>query len=347
VISALDREKYEVVPVAITREGKWLTGITPKQLIAGMNQPVITGTDVDGRVEPVTTADDSSGMGLAMLAVGKARADMGAVDIVIPVLHGTYGEDGTVQGLLELANVPYVGAGVLGSALGMDKVMMKTVLAQHGVTQARFWSCLRREWENNASLVLETVEKNLGYPCFVKPANLGSSVGINKAHNREQLAMAMDMAAKYDRKIIIEENIDAREVEVSVLGNDDPIASLPGEIIPCKEFYDYEAKYHDGMARLEIPADLPLDMITQLQELAVKVFKALDCSGLARVDFFIRKSDNDILVNEINTMPGFTQFSMFPKLWEATGISYQELLERLIGLAIERHLDKNRTKTDF
>ncbi len=347
VITALDREKYEVVPVAITREGKWLAGITPKQLMAGMNQPVLTGTDIDGNTELISLADDSTGMGLAMLAIGKARAGMGAVDIVIPVLHGTYGEDGTVQGLLELANVPYVGAGVLGSALGMDKVMMKTVLAQHGVAQARFWSCLRGEWESNASLVLETVEKNLGYPCFVKPANLGSSVGINKAHNREQLAMAMDLAAEYDRKIIVEEYINAREVEVSVLGNDDPIASLPGEIIPLKEFYDYEAKYHDGMTRLEIPADLPPDMIARLQELAVKVFKALDCSGLARVDFFIRKSDNNILVNEINTMPGFTQFSMFPKLWEATGIGYQELLERLIGLAIERHLDKNRNKTDF
>jgi len=179
VISALDLEKYEVVPVAITREGKWLTGVTPEQLMAGMNQPVLTGTDIDGNTELISLADDSTGMELAMLAIGKARADMGAVDIVIPVLHGTYGEDGTVQGLLELANVPYVGAGVLGSALGMDKVMMKTVLAQHGVTQARFWSCLRREWESNASLVLETVEKNLGYPCFVKPANLGSSVGIN------------------------------------------------------------------------------------------------------------------------------------------------------------------------
>ncbi len=343
VISALDREKYEVVPVAITREGKWLTGVTPEQLMAGVDLQVLTGTDADGRVEPETTAEDSSGMGLAMLAVGKAEADMGAVDIVIPVLHGTYGEDGTVQGLLELANVPYVGAGVLGSALGMDKVMMKTVLAQHGVAQARFWSCLRRDWGSSASLVTETVEKSLGYPCFVKPANLGSSVGISKAHNREQLAAAMDLAARYDRKIIVEENINAREVEVSVLGNDDPIASLPGEIIPLKEFYDYEAKYQDGMTRLEIPADLPPDMIARLQELAVKVFKALDCSGLARVDFFIRKPDNEILVNEINTMPGFTQFSMFPKLWQATGIGYRELLERLISLALERHLDKNRT----
>lgn len=331
--------------MAITREGKWLSGITPAQLMAGINPQVSIEPLVEGEAEHETLPVNSTGMKLAMLAVGKTKADTGAVDVVIPVLYGTYGEDGTVQGLLELANVPYVGAGVLGSALGMDKVIMKTVLAQHGVPQARFWSCLRRDWENNSPLVIETVEKNLEYPCFVKPANLGSSVGISKAHHRTELISAMDLAAKYDRKIIIEEYIDGREVEVSVLGNDDPIASLPGEIIPVKEFYDYEAKYLDGMTRLEIPASLPSATVARLQELAVKVFKALDCAGLARVDFFIRKSDGDILVNEINTMPGYTQFSMFPKLWEATGIGYQELLDRLIDLAIERHRDKNRSQT--
>lgn len=347
VIAALDREKYDVIPLAITREGKWLSGVTPTQLMTGINLSVLTEKNADNEEELVTSTDDPTDMRLAMLAVGKTNTDTGAVDIVIPVLHGTYGEDGTVQGLLELANVPYVGAGVLGSALGMDKVLMKMVLAQHNMPQARFWSCLRLDWENNSTLVIETVEKNLGYPCFVKPANLGSSVGITKAHHREEFVMAMDLAASFDRKIIVEEYIIAREVEVSVLGNDDPIASLPGEIIPLKEFYDYEAKYLDGLTRLEIPANLPSDTVDRLQELAVKVFKALDCAGLARVDFFIRKSDGDILVNEINTMPGFTQFSMFPKLWEATGIGYQELLDRLIELAIERHQDKNRSQTSF
>ncbi len=343
VLNALDREKYEVIPVAITREGKWLSGLTPAQLMAGVNTQVLTGADVAGAAEHEALPDKSIGVKLDILAVGSTKT--GSVDVIIPVLHGTYGEDGTVQGLLELANVPYVGAGVLGSALGMDKVMMKTVLAQHGINQARFWSCLRRDWENNSQLVIETVERCLGYPCFIKPANLGSSVGVTKAHQRDELILAMDLAAKYDRKIIVEEFINAREVEVSVLGNDDPIASLPGEIIPLKEFYDYEAKYLDGMTQLEIPANLPPNTITRLQELAVKVFKTLDCAGLARVDFFIRKSDDAILVNEINTMPGFTQFSMFPKLWEATGISYQELLDRLIDLAIERHRDKNRSQT--
>jgi len=347
VIAALDREKYEVIPVAVTREGNWLSGVTPEQLKAGVRQPVLTGMDVDAGVDPEKPKDDRTDLKVALLAVGKARQDNSPVDVVIPVLHGTYGEDGTVQGMLELANVPYVGAGVLGSALGMDKVLMKTVLAQHGLPQARFWSCLRRDWVNNASLVVETVEKELGYPCFVKPANLGSSVGISKARHRGELTKAMDLAAKYDRKIIVEEGIIAREVEVSVLGNDDPIASLPGEIIPLKEFYDYEAKYLDGMTRLEIPADLPAGMVIKLQEIAVKVFKVLDCAGLARVDFFIRKSDGEILVNEINTMPGFTRFSMFPKLWEATGIGYQELLDRLIELAIERHQDKNLSQTSL
>ncbi len=347
VISALEPDKYEVVPVAITPEGRWLSGVMPAQLISGIDPAMITGTDTDSGAEPEAPPDDPTGIRLAMLAVGNTREGAGAVDVVIPLLHGTYGEDGTVQGLLELANVPYVGAGVLGSALGMDKVMMKTVFAQHGVNQARFLACLRRDWEVNTPLVLEMIEKSLGYPCFVKPANLGSSVGITKAHNRDELVIALGLAAKYDRKLIIEEYIDAREVEVSVLGNDDPVASLPGEIIPLKEFYDYEAKYGDDLTRMEIPANLPSDVVTRVQEVAVQIFKALDCAGLARVDFFIRNSDGAILVNELNTMPGFTRTSMFPKLWEATGISYQELLDRLIDLAIERHQDKNRSQTSY
>lgn len=340
VMDALDREKYDVIPVAITREGKWLAGVTPALLASGEGAH-------DAAREVFLPADP----GYKGIAVSGQTIDkddkIGELDVVIPILHGTYGEDGTVQGLLELANVPYVGAGVLGSALGMDKVLMKTVLAQHGLPQARFWHCLRGDWEKDPGAVIAEVEEKLGYPCFIKPANLGSSVGITKSRNREELARGIDTAALYDRKIIFEEFVDAREVEVSVLGNDDPAASVPGEIVPHNEFYDYQSKYVDGLSHLIIPADIPPDTVTRLQDLAVSVFKALDCAGLGRVDFFIRKGDGEVLVNEINTIPGFTKFSMYPKLWEASGIPYSRLLDRLIDLAIERHRDKNRSLTSF
>lgn len=347
VIAALDKEKYEVVPVAITREGRWLAGVTPTQVMVGADRDKLSWPDTPGGSEPVFLPADPNFRGLAVLGKERPGEVAGDVDVVIPILHGTYGEDGTVQGLLELANVPYVGAGVLGSALGMDKVLMKTVLAQHGLPQARFISCLRGDWESDPEAMISSVEQNLGYPCFIKPANLGSSVGITKARQRDELVRGMDLAARYDRKIIVEEFIKAREVEVSVLGNDDPVASLPGEIIPLKEFYDYEAKYVDGLSNLIVPADLPKETITRLQELAVAVFSALDCAGMARVDFFIRQPDGEVLVNEINTIPGFTKFSMYPKLWEASGIAYRELLDRLIDLAIQRHKDKNRSQTTF
>lgn len=340
VIAALDREKYEVVPVGITREGKWLAGVDPPALLAGNFDKDTAGVDL---------LADPTRRGLIRVNYAAAGAEslMMPVDVVFPVLHGTFGEDGTVQGLLELANVPYVGAGVLASALGMDKVMMKTVFARHDIPQPRFWFCLRREWERNRSDIVAGIEGYFGYPCFVKPANLGSSVGISKAHNRAEFIRAMDLAAKYDRKIILEEGVDAREIEVSVLGNDDPVASVPGEIIPFNEFYDYEAKYVDGKSSLIIPADLPPDTVRQVQELAVKAFKAVDCAGMARVDFFIKRDNNAVLVNEINTIPGFTRFSMYPKLWEASGIGYSELLDRLIELAQERHRERNRSLTVF
>lgn len=347
VIAALDREKYEIIPVAINQEGRWLAGVTPEQLMPGDKPLKPAGQDPGGGPETVVLPADPTFRGLAVVGGKGIGKDINEVDVVIPILHGTYGEDGTVQGLLELANVPYVGAGVLGSALGMDKVLMKTVLAHHGVPMARFRSCLRRDWETNPEGVVSEVENSLGYPCFVKPANLGSSVGISKARHREELVQALDLAARYDRKIIVEEFINAREVEVSVLGNDVPIASLPGEVIPSKEFYDYEAKYLDGLSKLLIPAELPPGTVARLQELAVKVFTVLDCAGMARVDFFLRRPGGEVLVNEINTIPGFTRFSMYPKLWEATGIGYRELLDRLIDLAIERHRDKNRSRTTY
>ncbi len=339
VIGALDKERYEVIPVVITPEGKWFAGVEPAHLLAG-EDPEQLGQRV------ALPADPTYG-GLAPVEEGCLKVEqLRPVDVVIPVLHGTFGEDGTVQGLLELANIPYVGAGVMASAAGMDKIMMKTVFARHGLPQVRYCHFLRRDWEREPEAVLDRVEQ-LGYPVFVKPANLGSSVGISRAKNRDELRRAVELAASYDRKIIAEEALDVREVEVSVLGNDDPMASLPGEIVPLNEFYDYEAKYVEGKSRLVIPARLPAETMLELQRLAIRAFKALDCAGLARVDFFLRRDNGAVLVNEINTIPGFTRTSMYPELWEATGIPYQDLLDRLIELALERHRDKNRSRTTY
>jgi len=343
VMKALDRDKYTVVPVAISSEGRWIRGLSPDSILTGEAGSVRSQSGKDTVFLP---ADPGFRKLVALNGSGSGLPDQ-EIDVVVPVLHGTYGEDGTVQGLLELANVPYVGSGVLGSALGMDKVMMKKVLAYHGIPQPRFVSCLRGELEKDPIRIADMVERELGYPCFIKPANLGSSVGISKAHDRRELLAGMTDAATYDRKVIVEEFIDAREVEVSVLGNDDPAASLPGEIIPLKEFYDYEAKYVDGLSQLKIPADLPEETVERLRVLAVQVFRALECSGLSRVDFFLLKKDGSVMVNEINTLPGFTDLSMYPKLWEVTGIPYSQLLDRLIDLAIERHREKNRNKTTY
>lgn len=337
VIDALDKNKYEILPVGITKEGSWLVGTTPaKVLEQGFEDDLL----------PVTLAVDPNYQRLVALSeAGEYEAELSKpIDVVFPVLHGTYGEDGCVQGLLELANLPYVGGGVLGSSAGMDKILMKRVFAQVGLSQAKFLGLLRQEWEEDPEGTLDCVEEAIGYPSFVKPANLGSSVGISKVRNREELAKAINDAAGYDRKIIVEENIDGREIELSVLGNDEPAASVPGEVIPCNEFYDYEAKYLADDSELIIPAKLPEEVVAKLQRLAVEVFKAVDCAGMARVDFFVTKDDQQVLVNEINTIPGFTKISMYPKLWEASGLPYSELLDRLIELAIERHQEKNRNR---
>ena len=257
--------------------------------------------------------------------------------MVFPVLHGPRGEDGTVQGLLELANLPYVGSGVLGSAVAMDKAMAKTVLKEAGIAQGPWELVTRAEWRRDPGKVTARIEDRLGYPCFTKPANLGSSVGISKVHGPDELAAALDMAAHLDRRIVVEKGIDARELEVSVLGNDSPIASLPGEIVPCNEFYDYSAKYVDDGSELIVPADLPGDVVHRIQDIAVRAFTALDLAGLARVDFFLERETGEIYLNEVNTIPGFTSISMYPLLWEATGVPLPELVERLIALAIERH----------
>ncbi|MGA9173042.1 MAG: D-alanine--D-alanine ligase family protein, partial [Thermoactinomyces sp.] len=284
--------------------------------------------------------------------LGESEANLtffgsGEIDVVFPVLHGTYGEDGTIQGMMEIAQIPYVGAGVLASAVGMDKEFAKKVFAVEGLPQAQYLAFLKSEWAKQRDLLIEKIEKKLGYPCFVKPANLGSSVGISKAKNRAGLIEAVETAACFDRKIIVEEFIPAHEVEVAVLGNDEPKASVPGEIVSSNEFYDYRAKYVDGKSVMRIPADLPEEVSHKVRDLAIRAFRAIDCSGLARVDFFIRKDNGEVLINEINTMPGFTPFSMYAKLWEHSGMSYTELISKLIELALERFEEKKNLKTSY
>jgi D-alanine-D-alanine ligase len=336
VIKAMDPEKYEVIPVGITKEGAWRLGEQSLPMIA----PNIEKNKLQALQSNLPVLQSGGGANLPVFQPGE-------IDVVFPVLHGTYGEDGTIQGLLEIADIPYVGAGVLASAVGMDKVIFKKIMEQEGLPQGRYLYFLKKQVEKDPDAVVEQIEQDFGYPCFVKPANLGSSVGISKAKDREELLAALQLAGRYDRKIIVEEFIPAREVEVAVLGNDEPQASVPGEIISSSDFYDYKAKYIDGKSELRIPADLPADVAERVRNMALRVYKAIDCSGLARVDFFIRKDTGEVLVNEINTMPGFTPFSMYAKLWEHSGISYSELISCLIDLAIERHEEKSKLQTTF
>lgn len=333
VMTAIDKDKYEVIPIGITKEGRWLPGQGPEALVAsGELQVRLLGS---GTESPLVPLENTQGHILAGLRE--------KVDVIFPVLHGPFGEDGTIQGLLELADIPYVGAGVLGSSVGMDKAVMKAVFQQQGLPVGKYRVYIRKELENFDRVAAE-IEADLQYPCFVKPANLGSSVGISKAHNREELRQALDLAAEYDRKIVVEAMLQGREIECGILGNDEPMASVLGEIVPCAEFYDYEAKYILGDSELIIPAKLPEDIVAKVQDLAVKAFKAVDCAGLARVDFFVDVDHQQIYLNEINTIPGFTRISMYPKLWEATGISYEALIDRLLQLAFERYDDKKRNR---
>lgn len=344
VMTAIDRERFEVVPIGITKEGRWLMDGDP-------HWELESGRPSGSR--PVSFLPDPSATGLVYLDPGETRpVGMTPSDVVFPVLHGPNGEDGTIQGLLEMANVAYVGAGVLGSALGMDKGLMKTVFAQNGIPQVGWRSLLRSAWKKARaggweSSLVEEFEGAFGYPMFVKPANLGSSVGVSKAKDRTDLIAALDRAAHYDRKILIEQFVDAREIECGVLGNEEPAASVLGEIVPGNEFYDYRAKYIDDNSRLIIPADLPGEVTQEVRSLALAAFRALDCTGLGRVDFFVERGTNRVLVNEINTIPGFTSISMYPKLWEASGLPYRDLITRLIDLALERHRDKNESSTAF
>ncbi len=334
VIGALDPDRYEVVPIGVSREGRWLTGGDPLRQLAAASPLFALGPGSER--DPVP--NDAVAMPPGALPTGLAEA----IDVVFPVLHGPMGEDGTVQGLLELAGVPYVGSGVLGSALAMDKAMAKTVLAEAGLPQVPWRLVSRKDWERDPGLVTEWVAERFGFPCFVKPANMGSSVGVAKVHAAHELPAAMDGAARFDRRILLEAGIDARELEVSVLGNDEPVASVAGEIEPANEFYDYDAKYIDEGSRLVIPAELEGKTLVHLQELAIDAFLALDLAGLARVDFFLDRRTDHIYVNEVNTIPGFTSISMFPLLWEATGVPLPELVDRLIALALERSAERHR-----
>jgi D-alanine-D-alanine ligase len=360
VLKAINKDKYEVVPIGISKEGRWLTEAHAERLLR-------SGED-GGR--HLRAGDPEATPGAALLARGEAvivppvpqshglipfesAASSGQksidVDVIFPVLHGTFGEDGTIQGLFELADIPYVGAGVLGSAAGMDKDVMKQLFAGAGLPIVKHVTILRSQWEKDAKKARKMVESSLKYPVFVKPANLGSSVGISKAHDRKELGPAIETAAGFDRKIVIEQGVGgkkqkARELECSVLGNDEPQASTVGEIVPAAEFYDYSAKYLDEGSQLVIPARIGKKQMKQVQEMAVRAFQAVDCSGLARVDFLMDPKSEKIYLNEINTMPGFTSISMYPKLWAASGLEYSELIDRLIGLAMERYQEKKKNR---
>ncbi len=347
VMKAMDFSKYEIIPFYITKQGEWRAGHQLQAPVESKEALTFGGAcaEADGQTS-YALATFFGGAG-TLSAADEGPGELNRIDVVFPLLHGTFGEDGTIQGLLEIANIPYVGAGVLASAVGMDKVMMKKIFAQEGLPQCVFRHFTRSQWENNQDFHLIEVETAIGYPCFVKPANLGSSVGITKAKNRGELLKAISFAFQYDRKVIIEENIDAREIEVSVLGNEQPVASVPGEIVSSNEFYDYRAKYTDGKSAMVIPADIPKKIGEELRELAIHAFQAIDGSGLSRVDFFLTKSDNRIYINEINTMPGFTPFSMYPLLWKESGKPYAELLDDLISLAVERHKAKQQIQYTF
>ncbi len=340
VIDALDPARYEVVPIGITREGRWLPPATAQGLLGA--GPAAEQTEQP--TEPDAATTQHSALSTQHSPDGRLPAVMGVlgggVDVIFPVLHGPRGEDGTVQGLLELAGVPYVGAGVLGSALSMDKIAMKGAFVQAGLPVGRWLPVTRHAWRTDPIGVQERVAGELGFPCFVKPANLGSSVGISKVHDAEELPRALDLAVRYDRRLIVEAAVDGRELECSILGNDEPRASVIGEIVSHREFYDYEAKYTDGQADLIIPADIPPPLARAAQALAVRAFQAVDAAGLARVDFFLERGTDRLLLNEINTIPGFTRFSMYPKLWEASGLPYPALVDELIRLALERHQEK-------
>ncbi|MEZ4729208.1 MAG: D-alanine--D-alanine ligase family protein [Caldilineaceae bacterium] len=337
VMDALTKAGHTVVPIGITPQGHWLTTENPLALLAGEAPTSNAEILVNGATNGANHRHDS----WALLPHAQNDTPLPTIDVIFPVLHGTYGEDGTVQGLLEMANLPYVGCGVLASAVAMDKAVAKQIFTQAGLRQAAYQVVLRKQWRINPATVVKRLEEALAYPLFVKPANLGSSVGISKVHDRDELDPALDLACRYDRKLVVEQGVSsAREIEVSVLGNDEPVVSTVGEIVPGNEFYDYEAKYLKDSSKLLIPAPISADLAAQVQAMAVQAFYAVDCAGLARIDFLLDDESQTVYLNEINTMPGFTRHSMYPKLWEASGITYPELVDRLLMLALERYDDR-------
>jgi D-alanine-D-alanine ligase len=357
VFANLDRQRYDPVPIRIEKDGRWgIAERPPTTMSAGevieharleQARPLRPGREVHLVAHPgpetILSIDRSD---------TSARDTSGAIvtglnlDVIFPVLHGPFGEDGTIQGLLELANVPYVGAGVLASAVGMDKGMMTVVFAAHGLDVCPYAVVRASDWDSRRDEITLHLEQTLGYPLFVKPANLGSSVGISKAKSRPSLQEAMDLARSFDRRIVVEAAVpEAREIECGVLGNDDPEASVPGEVIPSREFYDYEAKYLDDGSKTVIPADLPEDVAASIRRMSIEAFKAVDGAGMARVDFLLSRADGRIYVNEVNTIPGFTTISMYSKMWGASGVGYPELLDRLIALALERHAARQQLRT--
>jgi D-alanine-D-alanine ligase len=349
IVEAIDRRKFDVVPIAITKEGKWLAPAHSAQLLPAAVHNLLPSRTLSATGD-VALLGDPSHKGLISLDAN-AHAPAGEkLDVVFPALHGPFGEDGTLQGLLEMANVPYVGCGVLASSCGMDKVAMKSLFVQAGLPICKYVWCLRSQWRNNPAKVIRKVTTEIGLPCFVKPANLGSSVGVSRATDKKSLTKAIDLAAEYDRKIIIEEELVAREIECAVLGNDEPRASLPGEYVVYDEaarFLDYTEKYaNTGHVSFVVPAPLSKSMTTKIQRMAIQAFQSVDGSGLARVDFFLTRDGGDLVINELNTMPGLTEVSGYPKMWEASGLPFPRLLEILIQLAFERHQEKSLTKTN-
>lgn len=341
VMEALDAEKYKVIPVGITKTGQWLAGDALTALTDGTENASQRATLLPDPESSALMHVEAQSMKPASLS------EVTQLDVIVPILHGTYGEDGTVQGLLELAGLPYVGAGVVGSAVGMDKAIFKNVMMANGIPVLPWRLVVASEWRADREAVLDEVASEFRYPVFTKPANLGSSVGITRCMDRAQLQKGLDVAARYDRRVIVEQGINARELEVAVLGNEAPMASVVGEIRPRRDFYDYVAKYVSDDSELLIPAPLDDEVATRVRELALKAYRAIDCAGMGRVDLLINRDTGDLYVNEINTIPGFTRISMYPKLWEASGIPYPELLDRLIELALARHEDKKNLKTHF
>ena len=351
VIEQIDKDKYEVIPIAISQEGNWLNPKESLKLFSAQTQKLLNENIGNYSSNAIALIGDTKYKGLTGLETSGKKENSTPIDVIFPVLHGTYGEDGTIQGLFEMADIPYVGCGVLASACGMDKVVMKTLFRDAELPMCKYVWFLRSEWERESDAVIRQTEAKLGYPCFVKPANLGSSVGVSRATDENSLRRAIELAAEYDRKIIVEEGLDMREIECAVIGYEDAQASLPGEYIikeDDKKFLDYAEKYSGtGNNEFIVPALVSEELTNKIQQMAISAFRAVDGSGLARVDFFLRNDTAMLLINEINTLPGLTDASGFPKMWAGTGLQFPEVIDKLVEAAMERHRDKSRNKTSF